>query len=88
MWSLALVARETRLVVGSSDRQLRVWAVEHADVEQEMGGAISRATIGQKRVLFSADVGGEMTQNDVTGNYGRNVRNIQVAICYYGNLSY
>ena len=67
VWSIALVARETRLVVGSSDRQLRVWCVEHADVEQEVGGAPIKAIAGQKRALSS--------DNDVTEKHGRNVSN-------------
>ena len=74
MWSIALVARETRLVVGSSDRQLRVWAIEHVDAEQELGGTTSRAIIGEKRAALLGDDGDEiMGQSDVTV-HGRNVR--------------
>ena len=63
-----MVARETRLVVRSSDQQLRVWAVEYVDAEQEVGGATSRAIIGEKRGSLSGDDGDEMMiQNDVTG---------------------
>ena len=75
MWSIELVARETRLIVGSSDRQLRVWAVEHVDAMQELGGATSRAIIGEKRAASSGDDGNEMMgQGDVTKEHGRNVR--------------
>ena len=47
-----MVARETRLV-RSSDQQMRVWAVEYVDAEQEVGGAISRAIVGEKRGRLS-----------------------------------
>ena len=43
-----MVTRETRLVVRSSDHQLRVWAVEYVDAEQKVGGALSRAIVGEK----------------------------------------
>ena len=84
VWSIALVAKESRLVVGSSDRQLRVWAVEHASAEQEVGGASSRVIIGQKRAPLSGDDGDDMiSQNDVTGHgkHDRNVRNIMCVVC-------
>ena len=74
VWSISLVAKETRLVVGSSDRQLRVWCVEHADAEQEVHGAPIRAIAGQKRAPLSDD-DKMMAENDVTGKHGRNVRN-------------
>lgn len=74
VWSISLVARETRLVVGSSDRQLRVWCVEHTDAEQEVLGAPIRAIAGQKRALLSDD-DKMMAENDVTGKHGKNVRN-------------
>ena len=75
MWSIALVAKETRLVVGSSDRQLRVWAVEHVDAEQELGGATNRAIIGEKRgALLGSDGDEMMEQSDVTKEQARNVR--------------
>ena len=77
MWSIALVARETRLVVGSSDRQLRVWSVEHVDAQQEVGGATSRAVIGEKRAALPSDDGDEMiTQNDVIAEHNRSVRKL------------
>lgn len=69
---MALVVKETRLVVGSSDRQLRVWAIEHTDSEQEVDGATSRAVIGQKRTLLS-DNGDTMTHDNVTWKNERNV---------------
>ena len=74
VWSIALVARETKLVVGSSDRQFRVWSVERADAEHEVGGAPIRAAAGQKRATLSGD-DVMMTQNDVTEKHRRNVRN-------------
>ena len=74
VWSISLVARETRLVVGSSDRQLRIWCVEHTDAEQEVRGAPIRAIAGQKRAPLSDD-DKMMAENDVTGKHGRNVRN-------------
>ena len=75
MWSIALVAKETRLVVGSSDRQLRVWAVEHVDdAQQEVGGATDKPIIGEKRPALSYDDGIEMEQNDVTEGHVRNVK--------------
>ena len=74
VWSISLVARETRLVVGSSDRQLRIWCVEHTDAEQEVRGAPIRAIAGQKRAPLSGD-DKMMAENDVTGKHGRNVRN-------------
>ena len=75
VWSISLVARETRLVVGSSDRQLRVWCVEHTNTEQEVRGAPIRAIAGQKRAPLSDDDDKMMAENDVTGKHGRNVRN-------------
>ena len=48
--------RETRLVFGLSDQQFKIWAIEDADVEWEVGGVTSRATIGQNKVLLLADV--------------------------------
>ena len=72
MWSIALVAKESRLVVGSSDRQLRVWSVDCGDAEKEVGGATSRVVIGHKRAPLLDD--GDMSDNDVTEKYERNVR--------------
>ena len=75
MWSIALVAKETRLVVGSSDRQLRVWAIAHVDAEQELGRATSRAIIGEKRAALLGNDGDEMMeQSDATKERVRNVR--------------
>ena len=76
MWSIALVAKETRLVVGSSDRQLRVWSVEHVDAQQEVGGATSRAVIGEKRTVLPGDGDEMITQNDVIGDHNRSVRKL------------
>ena len=66
---------ESRLVVGSSDRQLRVWAIKRDNAEQEVGGAISRAVIGQKRAPSLDDDDDTMTQNNVTKKHERNVSN-------------
>ena len=53
-----------------------MWAIEYGDVEQEVGGATSRAIIVEKRGRLSGDDGDEiMIQNDVTGEHGRNVKN-------------
>lgn len=74
VWSIVLVARESRLVVGSSDRKLRVWAVEHSNAEQEVGGATSKTIIGQKRTPSDDNDDIMMMQNDVTEQHERNVR--------------
>jgi len=55
VWSLALVAKESKLVVGSSDRELRVWGLELTSAEQEVSVAQERAAIGQKRGPPSGD---------------------------------
>ena len=80
VWSLALVAKESKLVVGSSDRELRVWELELTGAEQEVDVAQEKATIGQKRGPPSGD---DMMANDVTENSERNVSHFVVLYTTY-----
>ena len=76
MWSIGLVAKETRLVVRSSDRHFRVWSVEHVDAQQEVGGATSKAVIGEKRAALPSDEDEMVAQNDVTRKHKQKCKQI------------
>jgi len=79
VWSLALVAKESKLVVGSSDRELRVWELELTGAEQQMGVAQERVTIGQKRHPPSDD---DVVTNVITEDGERNVSIFDVVYVY------
>ena len=69
VWSLALVAKESKLVVGSSDRELRVWELELTGTEQQM-------SVAQERVNI------DVVTNGITEDGERNVSIFDVVYVY------